>query len=71
MPVLYVIQHGGNFAPQATSAEDIIYIACSVYKIINLNLKFYFSDGHATDMLTTFYNKEEIQNIDKIIDRQG
>ncbi len=68
MPMLYVIQNGGNFVTQATNAEDIIYIACSVSKIHNLDLEYYFSDGHATDMLTTFYNKTEIQNISKIID---
>ena len=68
MPMLYVIQHGGNFVPQATKAEDIVYMACSVIKIYNLGYEFYFSDGHATDMLTTFYNKKEIQNLNKIID---
>ena len=68
MPMLYVIQHGGNFVPQATNAEDIIYIACSVQNIANLNLTFYFSDGHATDMLTTFYDENYLQSLDNIID---
>ena len=68
MPMLYVIQHGGNFVPDITNAENIIYIACSVYKINNLNLNFYFSDGHATDILTTFYNKTYIENLSNIID---
>ncbi len=68
MPMLYVIQHGGNFVPQATNAENIIYMACSVHKITNLNLTFYFSDGHATDILTTFYDKNFLQNLNNIID---
>jgi hypothetical protein len=68
MPMLYVIQHGGNFVPQATKAEDIVYIACSVIKINNLGYEFYFSDGHATDMLTTFYNKNKINDLNTIID---
>ncbi len=68
MPMLYVIQHGGNFVPEATSAEDIIYIACSITEINKLDLTFYFSDGHATDALTTFYNKDNIQHINEIID---
>ncbi len=68
MPMLYVIQHGGNFVSQATRAENIIYIACSVFEIYNLGLEFYFSDGHATDNLTIFYNKDEIHNIANIID---
>ncbi len=68
MPMLYVIQHGGNFVPEVTKAEDIIYIACSVIKIFNLGYEFYFSDGHATDVLTTFFDKQAIKNINKIID---
>lgn len=68
MPMLYVIQHGGNFVPQATNAENIIYMACSVHKIANLNLTFYFSDGHATDILTTFYDKNFLSNLNNIID---
>ena len=68
MPMLYVIQHGGNFVPEATNAEDIVYIACSVAKIINFGYEFYFSDGHATDMLTTFYNRDRINELNTIID---
>ena len=68
MPMLYVIQHGGNFVPQATNPEDIIYLVCSVIKIYKLGLTFYFSDGHATDNLTIFYNKDEIQKLNQIID---
>jgi len=66
--MLYVIQHGGNFVPQATSPEDIVYIACSIKKIYDLGYEFYFSDGHATDFLTIFYDKSEINNINSIID---
>jgi len=68
MPMLYVIQHGGNFVPQATNPENIVYIACSIEKIYNLEYEFYFSDGHATDFLTIFYDKNEINNINSIID---
>lgn len=66
MPMLYVIQHGGNFVIQATPAEDIIYLACSISQINNGN--FYFSDGHATDNLTTFYDKTKISDLPIIID---
>ena len=68
MPMLYVIQHGGNFVPEATNAEDIVYIACSVKKIYNLGYEFYFSDGHATDFLTTFYDKNKINDLNTILD---
>lgn len=68
MPMLYVAQHGGNFVESATSPTDIIYLGCSVSKIISSKLNFYFSDGHATDMLTSFYDKSKINELVNIVD---
>jgi hypothetical protein len=68
MPMLYVTQNGGNFVDKATSPEDIIYLACSLKMIISANLNFYFSDGHATDMLTSFYDKSKINELVNIVD---
>ncbi len=68
MPMLYVAQIGGNFVEKATKAEDIVYIACSLEKLIIDNINFYFSDGHATDILTSFYYKDQINKINEIID---
>lgn len=68
MPMLYVIQHGGNFVERATKPEDIIYLACSVQLIVDSTLIYYFSDGHATDLLTTFYNKDKIMDLPQIVD---
>ena len=68
MPMLYVIQNGGNFVEQAISPEKIIYVACSVQRIKEANLMCYFSDGHATDYLTTFYNSDKIDDLPAIID---
>lgn len=68
MPMLYVSQHGGNFVERATSPEDIIYLGCAVSKIISSKHNFYFSDGHATDMLTTFYDKSKIDELVNIVD---
>lgn len=68
MPMLYVAQHGGNFVDQATSPEDIIYLACSLNKLILSDIDFYFTDGHATDMLTSFYDKTKINELVNIID---
>jgi hypothetical protein len=67
MPMLYVIQNGGNFVKNATHPKDIVYLACSVKSIIKSNIDFYFSDGHATDNLTTFYDKSQIDNLPNII----
>ena len=68
MPMLYVAQHGGNFVERATPPIDIIYLGCSVSKIISANINFYFTDGHATDMLTSFYDKTKINELVDIVD---
>lgn len=68
MPMLYVTQHGGNFVKQATPPIDIIYLGCSLSKIISTNIDFYFTDGHATDILTSFYDKTKINMLVDIID---
>jgi hypothetical protein len=68
MPMLYVIQQGGNFVQKANKPENIIYLVCSVQAIANSELNFYFSDGHATDSLTSFYNREKISELSQIID---
>lgn len=67
MPMLYVIQNGGNFVEQATPASEIIYIACSVKKIVDLGKSFYFSDGHATDNFTTFYDKSKVLDLPNLL----
>lgn len=68
MPMLYVMQHGGNFVEKATPAENIVYIACSLDKIIQSDVNYFFSDGHGTDGYTTFYDKSKIQDLPKIVD---
>jgi hypothetical protein len=68
MPMLYVIQNGGNFVEKATPAEDIVYLACPIKTIIQANSIYYFTDGHATDNLTTFYDKSKINELPTLID---
>lgn len=68
MPMLYVIQQGGNFVPAAVPPEDIVYVVCALARIGELENLYYFTDGHATDMLTTFYDKEKIDELPQIID---
>ena len=68
MPMLYVIQNGGNFVMESTPASEIVYMACSVNGIIKRYEDCYFSDGHATDKLTSFYDKKELNNLPEIID---
>jgi hypothetical protein len=68
MPMLYVVQNGGNFVQNATRPEDIIYLGCRLRAIIDSDIGFYFSDGHATDRFTTFYDKSRIEQLPNIID---
>ncbi len=71
MPMLYVIQHGGNFVEKATHPESIVYLVCSLRKIIDANYVYYFTDGHATDNFTSFYDKSKVEELPSIIDWQA
>jgi hypothetical protein len=66
-PMLYVVQNGFNMVTP-TSAENIVYCVSSIQQIINLNLNFVFTDGHAVDSFSTLYYPKDVQNIDTIID---
>lgn len=68
MPMLFVIQHGGNFVDHATPARDIVYVVCSVSRIIEHCNNCYFTDGHGTDNLTTFYDSSKFADLPGIID---
>jgi len=67
MPMLYVIQNGGNLVDKATKAENIIYIVCPVKTIIDSSSSFYFSDGHATDGFTSFYDQSKVDELPSLI----
>lgn len=68
MPMLYVTQHGGNFVPEPTHPSNIIYLVCSVTNIVNSDFDFFFTDGHATDNLTSFYDASKINDLVNIVD---
>jgi hypothetical protein len=68
MPMLYVIQNGGNFVINSTHASKIVYMVSSISKIIKQHENYYFSDGHATDNLTSFYDTTRINDLPEIID---
>lgn len=67
MPMLYVIQKGFNNVP-STAPEDIVYCVCSVQKILDAGLDFIFTNGHAVDGLSSFYEKTEIDRLDELLD---
>jgi hypothetical protein len=66
-PMLYVIQHGFNGVSK-TTPENIIYCVTSITKIIDSEIEFMFTDGHAIDSFSTEYSKDQINNIDNLID---
>ena len=68
MPMLYVIQHGGNYVEKASDREDVIYLVCRLNDIVQSGTKYYFSDGHATDVFTQFYDNLRIAELPAIID---
>lgn len=69
-PMLYVLQNGFNMV-SSTSAEKIVYCVSSVQKIIDLNLEFIFTDGHAVDGFSSQYTVADIQNLDTILDKNA
>lgn len=70
MPMLYVIQHGFNMV-LPTPPENIVYCVSSVQKIIDLQLDFLFTDGHAVDSFTTQYTRSDIASIDTLLDKRA
>ena len=63
-PMLYSI-HTGYVQSYSGTQRDIIYLVSSVQKIKEGNIPFVFSDGHAYELISKFYNKEKyLKNID-------
>ena len=71
MPMLYVIQHGGNYVEKATPPQNIVYVSCRLSDIVSSKIDFYFSDGHATDNFSMFYDRSKISDLPKIVDWQS
>ncbi len=67
MPMLYVIQHGYKGVTRQ-SPENIVYCVCTLQKIIDSGLEFFFTDGHAIDSLSSCYDASKINDIRSIID---
>lgn len=67
MPMLYVIQNGFN-GVSCIDPEKIVYCVSCVEEIINHNLPYIFTDGHAVNGLTSFYTNNNISNIETLVD---
>jgi hypothetical protein len=66
-PMLYVIQNGFNFV-NPIAAEKIVCCVSSVQKIVDLQLEFSFTNGHAADSLTSHFTHNEVNNIENLLD---
>lgn len=66
-PMLYVMQKGFNMVAPI-SVENIVYCVSSVQRIIDHQLDFVFTDGHAVDRFSEQYTNDDIINIEDIID---
>lgn len=66
-PMLYVIQKGFN-GVVPTAPEEIVYCVSSVQKIIDLQLSYVFTDGHAIDSFSSQYTEADVQRLGTLID---
>jgi hypothetical protein len=70
MPMLYVIQKGFN-GVNATPPVNIVYCILTVQQIIDHQLPFVFTNGHAIDGLTEYFDASGIEQLDHIIDKNA
>jgi len=66
-PMLYVIQKGYN-GVKVVHPREIIYCVSSIQKIIDVNLDFIYTDGHATDGFTNYFSPKNISDIENQVD---
>lgn len=70
MPMLYNIQHG--YGVPKVDADDIIYLIVPLKAIVSdVNRDFLFSDSHAVSKVVRFYDKNSIDMIDELLDRNA
>jgi len=63
-PMLYSL-HTGYVQGFEGTQRDIIYLVSSVQKVKDSNIPFVFTDGHAYELISNFYNNEkDLKNID-------
>lgn len=60
--MMFVIQKGYNDVA-IQKANNLVYCVSSVQEVIKNKIPFIYTDGHATDNLTTFYNSSQIEEM--------
>ncbi len=67
MPMLYVIQKGFNGVTPSLP-QDIVYCITNVSNIIENEIDYVFTDGHAVDSFSSFYLPKDIFKIEEKLD---
>jgi hypothetical protein len=70
MPMLYVIQNGFNNV-FAIKPEKIVYCVSSVARVLKNDLDFVFTDGHAVESISEFYEMPDVERIESILDKEA
>lgn len=65
-PMLYVIQHGYNGVTRY-EASELVYCIIRIDDIINHSIECVFTDGHALNKITSFYNKTKLIELNNLI----
>lgn len=65
-PMLYNIQHGYGFVDKQ-NPQDIVYCVLVLQTIIESDINCIFSDGHALDSASSFYEKEQLNQLKDIV----
>jgi len=67
MPMLFVIQKEYNNV-QRTPSQNIVYCITSVQKILDHQFEFVYTNGHAVDRLTDFFDSDKVDDILNVVD---
>lgn len=65
--MLYVIQKGYNGVDRV-EPQEIVYCLLKIKDVVERDLEFVFTDGHAKNKLSRVYLKTDVDCIDKILD---
>ena len=69
MPMLYVIQKG--YGVPALNPSNIVYLVSNIQKILDAQLSFVFTNGHAVSEVSEFFGEDDIPNINDILDQNA
>ena len=70
MPMLYGIQNGYN-GITSLDPKHIVYCVSSVEKVLNTELEFVFTNGHAVHSFSGQYSIDDIQRMEDILDMKA